>query len=476
MAKRTNLRLIAVSIMVVLIVAGSAQAFNGRGLGTEADPYFMETKVLEGLEIAGLDGVAENSSALYKAIAYYDNDSTTDVTDLAVWSVDPNDIADVNAGLLTTEMVDLPMDITITAQYSEGEFNGIAEKNVSIFAICPAGSALEFDGVDDYVEVADNVNNRPGTSDWSVLLWFWAPDKPQASTMISKRVTTYPYNQFSIAIGDHGYHNNPGKKLQLAIIGTSGLTDVWWYYTPDIVDGNWHHVAAVRNQTGGKIYVDGISQTLHKVDGNRDSDTEPQDINNTRPWIIGNNGKNKYFKGSIDEVAIYKSALSAEEIQGLMHTRPDVDDSSLVAYWDFDEGSDQVAGDSAGGNDGTLGSGPDIDGNDPKWIDSDAPVGICSEEEIVERKFSDVWNTKLNILEQLYEAMAQEEALWEYMDMVFKDRDFGNTSKGDVVKAKQKIHSAIQHEEQAETAVDQSLDKLGDALDALDIELNMGEE
>ena len=59
------------------------------------------------------------------------------------------------------------------------------------------------------------------------------------------------------------------------------------------------------------------------------------------------------------------------------------------------------------------------------------------------------------------------------MDTVFKDRNFGDTSKGDVVKAKQKIHSAIQHEEQAETAVDQSIEKLDEALDALDIELNM---
>ena len=53
---------------------------------------------------------------------------------------------------------------------------------------------------------------------------------------------------------------------------------------------------------------------------------------------------------------------------------------------------------------------------------------------------------------------------------VFKDRDFGNARKGAVVKAKQKIHSAIQAEEQAETSIDQSIDKLDDALDTLGIE------
>jgi hypothetical protein len=53
----------------------------------------------------------------YKAIAYFDNNSTVDVTALAQWSVEPNNNCSIAAGLLTTEMVDLPTDITITAQY-----------------------------------------------------------------------------------------------------------------------------------------------------------------------------------------------------------------------------------------------------------------------------------------------------------------------------------------------------------------------
>jgi len=40
------------------------------------------------------------------------------------------------------------------------------------------------------------------------------------------------------------------------------------------------------------------------------------------------------------------------------------------------------------------------------------------------------------------------------------------------VKAKQKTHSAIQHEVQAQTDVDKSIEKLRDALAALDIELD----
>ena len=56
------------------------------------------------------------------------------------------------------------------------------------------------------------------------------------------------------------------------------------------------------------------------------------------------------------------------------------------------------------------------------------------------------------------------------MDDAFHNSELDNLNKGDVVKAKQNIHSAIQHEEQAETAIDQSIDKLDDALDTLGIE------
>ncbi len=177
------------------------------------------------------------------------------------------------------------------------------------------------------------------------------------------------------------------------------------------------------------------------------------------------------LNGKIDELVIYDRALSAEEVRSLMHTRPDTDDPNLVVYYDFDEGKGQVAGDSSGnGNDGQLGHTLDIDNSDPNWTDSIPPVGICSVEGVVERNLLNVLGMKSDVLDILNAAIGKEEALWEYMDTVFKDRNFGNTSKGDVVKAKQKIMGAIQQEEQAEAAVDNSIGKLDDALDTLGIE------
>jgi len=81
-----------------------------------------------------------------------------------------------------------------------------------------------------------------------------------------------------------------------------------------------------------------------------------------------------------------------------------------------------------------------------------------------------VLDIKADILELLDIALGKEEALLDYMDDAFHNGEFDNLNKNDVIQAKQKLHSAIQHEEQAETTIGQSLEKLNDALDALGID------
>jgi len=421
------------------------------------------------LEVVGPDEVAEKFQAQYKAIADYELASDVDVTDSANWSVEPNDNCSIAAGLLTTEMIDLPTNVTITAQYSESDVNEVAEKDVSIFAICPSGSALKFDGVDDYIQGSSSPFDFEDTT-FTVCGWF------KTTASLYPHILSEGGCEGGWSVGGTGTAY-PGCMA----VGLKRKNSTNWAYRAVTLntydDGNWHYFAAVittdtLNASGNQadIYMDGQLAQLQV-----DSYGYPYG-SSSKNWRIGTRAiPTAYFNGTIDDVSIYDRALSDEEIQTLMHTRPDTDDLNLVAYWDFDEGSGQVAGDLAGGNDGQLGSTGGIDDNDPNWTDSIPPVGICSVEEIVERNLLKVLGMKSDVLDILDEAIGKEGALWEYMDTVFKDRDFGNTSKSDVVKAKQRIHSAIQHEEQAETAVDQSIDKLDDALDTLGLELDLQE-
>ena len=209
------------------------------------------------------------------------------------------------------------------------------------------------------------------------------------------------------------------------------------------------------------FYIDGVEvdRTVNNQLGDYVTSVDYVDIGRRR----FNGVTRGFYNGSIDDVRIYDMALTAEEIYNLMYKRPETGDPTLVGYWDFDEGQGEIAADMSGnGNDGALVG--------ATWTDSIPPVGICSVEEIVERNLLNVLGMKNEVLNILDEAIGKEDALWEYMDTVFKNRDFGNTRKSDVVKAKQKIMGAIQHEEQAETAVDQSIDKLDDAMNTLGLE------
>ena len=86
---------------------------------------------------------------------------------------------------------------------------------------------------------------------------------------------------------------------------------------PDLRDGDFHHVALTvqrTSSTGGKLYVDGLEV------GTFDPTSQAGDLSNgdlLRLGIHAQPGFNGYFKGLIDEVAIFNRALTPEEVQAL---------------------------------------------------------------------------------------------------------------------------------------------------------------
>jgi hypothetical protein len=421
--------------------------------------YLGEEPELVGLEITGPDEAAEDSQTQYSAIALYDNNSTADVTDNALWSVEPNVIADIEAGLLTTEKIFQPEELEIYAQYSEDGNTFDANKPVSVFAICPSGSALQFDGVNDYVNLGLDPDLQPALpvtiSTWIKLenlgqnqyildldkelgwhsgIWFFVRDE----------------NSLTIGYGDGG---SSGPWSRRSKVGTSTLDA-----------GIWYHVAAVLvAPTDLTIYING------EDDGGVYGGTGGDLAYRNKESFIGTLSTDRhFFNGIIDEMVIYDRALSAQEIQISMHVPLEGNEPNLIAYWNFDEGAGQVAHDTSGNaNDGQLGSSPDIDDSDPNWVDSDAPVGICTLEELVERNVNNALEIKLSILEQIEEALLMEDASVNILDGLFGQLDYGYLDKRDIRRVRQEIHSAIQSEEQAIHSVEKSVDDLEDSLEIL---------
>jgi hypothetical protein len=179
------------------------------------------------------------------------------------------------------------------------------------------------------------------------------------------------------------------------------------------------------------------------------------------------------FNGLIDQLAIYDRALSSEEIQANMHDRLTGDEPGLVAYWDFDEGQGQIVYDLSGnGNNGQLGSTPDVDAGDPAWIESDAPIGRCNPYLIATGSTKKALKQKKASLEELEAAIAEEWTAYQALEELLESSDYGELKKGDIITAKQRIHNAIQHQEQAINALEKSINQLEDTL----IELGYGPE
>lgn len=350
--------------------------YNGSEYLFSAEIFmFRPALLLTGIEIVGPNEVAENSQLQYQAIAHYENNSMADVTNSAncLWSVEPNDVASMTTGLLTTEMIDFPTDITIAARYSEGDVNESAEKQVSVLTICPSGSALEFDGVDDYVSLSDYAVE---TTEFTVTAWanhYGSGGGDETTNVIfSQRDDVIANNKSYIILATELTDNLP---YAIADIRSSSgtrqrLTSAKKNYN------EWHHYAMTVNSTDFILYIDGeeVARTTNNQGGDYVTSIDYVYIAKHR-W----NGVDRgFFNGKIDDVCIYDRALSAEEIQAEMYAKPTGDEPNLVGYWNFDEGEGQVAYDSSiNGNNAQLGSRAINDRSDPIWVISDAPVGIC---------------------------------------------------------------------------------------------------
>lgn len=170
------------------------------------------------------------------------------------------------------------------------------------------GSAIQFDGVNQRAYIPKE-EEFDWSSDQSFTIELWClPDT----------VTDLP----QVMMG----RDIPGSTHWW--IGTLSNTGIpaFFLYDADRVgggvngmnsihDGNWHHLAAVREGNTGHtlLYVDGELQ----ADSTR---TYANDFTADDHVQIANLYKdftNKYFfKGKLDEIAIYKRALTADEIRG----------------------------------------------------------------------------------------------------------------------------------------------------------------
>ncbi len=105
------------------------------------------------------------------------------------------------------------------------------------------------------------------------------------------------------------------------------------YGVTAINDDQWHHIATTYDGANMILYVDGIFENSLAATGAIASSTDPLSIG----YSIGHN---LYpFIGKIDEVRVWDVARNLSQISATMNTTLAGNEASLVAYYDFNNGT-----------------------------------------------------------------------------------------------------------------------------------------
>ena len=215
------------------------------------------------------------------------------------------------------------------------------------------GTALQFDGVDEYVNVGNDTSLDVGNV-LTIEAWVKPSDLSSRHAIFSTRNSANVGAwQLEVGIGAGGVG-------RVAVSGHG----TWVAQTGDnvIQTGEWYHISYTRSGIGSgthKIYVNGKEQILI-------SDDPYEFIDNTSNKVIasGLSGGQK-FPGQLDEVRFWNVARTSEEILENMHIALSGTETGLVSYWQFNDGTGTVITDCVGTNAGTL-----VNMEEEDWVDS----------------------------------------------------------------------------------------------------------
>ena len=200
--------------------------------------------------------------------------------------------------------------------------------NTSIY---PTGNALNFDGVNDFVQIADDANLDFSSGDFTVEYWVKKKDNSSSfSNLGGVNKWNTPLspgtNEWSLGLTETGNDNLPSFWIE------SGTTTYKCPATTPLILNNWYHIAAVRQGTDMKIFVNGKLENTIAI-GNIS-------INNvaSRNLLIGkiNVGVNAFM--SIDELRIWNIARTQCEINTFKNCEIPTTAAGLIINSHFNQG------------------------------------------------------------------------------------------------------------------------------------------
>ncbi len=182
------------------------------------------------------------------------------------------------------------------------------------------GNALNFDGTNEYVDLADDTFDFDVSDSFSISGWFNLNNDP--GWIFNKRVTA-ANSYYGLELRSDGtvwFVLNNGSTTYRA----EGVTDV---------RNEWVHITAVRNGATNRIelYINGV------LDRDVSGPSSGTLLNNSNLELGRYN--TEYISGTVDDFRIYNRALSNEEIADIYIKAQiqNVPSKGLIAYYPFNE-------------------------------------------------------------------------------------------------------------------------------------------
>ena len=207
--------------------------------------------------------------------------------------------------------------------------------------VAGSGSALTFDGTNDYVDLGQGVTLGKtfteevwvcptAANDWTGIMG----NEIGGSSRNSTRAPCI-------------YSFNGGRDIQAGFGDGSHWDSLC---SSDVLTPSaWNHIAFVYDGNTIDLYVNGI------LKGQLNCTAMPYSTPIKYFGRMNNFDPNDYFSGQLDEVKIWNTARTQAQIRSDMYSHPASDETGLVGYWNFDKGSDSTAENSVGSvSNGTL--------------------------------------------------------------------------------------------------------------------------
>src|SRR3990167_11191649 len=178
------------------------------------------------------------------------------------------------------------------------------------------GTALNFNGTSAYVALPCAPLSFPAPG--SVTLWVRSTSDT-AQTVFSVSRSGTPDDRWQISVGNGATGTLTNELITVARIRNS-ITYIIGYTTSargELFDGAWHHIAVVCNGVSVLLYLDGIECTLSLGSGsNNGTFTNVFGVNSASiASLISNGGaRGSFFNGTVDDVRVYRKALSLIDI------------------------------------------------------------------------------------------------------------------------------------------------------------------